>query len=75
LRVETARGAQSIALGFVVNRNCRSGSLSTHGVWFFMMALELKPPVCSLGGLEALVIVVIAARKINMDPVARSDPS
>jgi hypothetical protein len=40
-----------------------------------MMALELKPPVCSLGGLEALVIVVIAARKINMDPVARSDPS
>jgi len=79
LRVEPARGAQSVALGFVVNRDCRSGSLSTHGVWFFilvpMMAQELKPPVRSPGGFEALPIVVIAARKINMDPKAKSDPS
>jgi hypothetical protein len=79
LCVETARSAQSITLSFVVNRNCRSGSLSTHGAWFFilvpMMALELKPPVRSWGGFEALPIVVIAARKINMDPVARSDAS
>jgi hypothetical protein len=40
-----------------------------------MMALELKPPVRSLGRFEALLIVVIAARKINMDPKAKSDPS
>jgi hypothetical protein len=40
-----------------------------------MMAQELKPPVRSLGGFEALPIVVIAARKINMDPVARSGRS
>jgi hypothetical protein len=34
-----------------------------------------KTPVRSLGGFEALVIVVIAARKINMDLTAKSDPS
>jgi hypothetical protein len=79
LCVEPARSAQSVTLSFVVNRNCRTGSLSTHGAWFFilvpMMALELRPPVRSLGGFEALPIVVIPARKINRDPVARSDPS